>query len=328
LAAMCRMLGLTPLPMFPQLELQLRHHVTGLRREDRELLWEGLDGLSKKELVDYCKARGIRFDVSKEQMREWLGYWLELSSHKDIDIALLLWCQTFFISKDEYKIAMAVGPSKLGTSQPEVPLKVQEDEPAEQAFTKIKERGQTRLAEAEEQLLQLRQELETMKEKDKNDEVSNVGSTEDDVPDEKASTDGAASVVAEDTTIDEELPNYSTLEVTKLGKCALIEEIALLEGQRDTAQRIVEKQHLLLKKQLQFLSHMRKNEPTVNKDPDAILFDQRTRLIEMFNQFNTDFKNVEEELEHFSSTQSTGRNRSVEASVKRFENASHSEATA
>lgn len=315
LAAMCRMLGLTPMPMHSQLALQLRHHVTGLRREDRELLWEGLDNLSEQELVDYCKARAIRFDASKDNMRTWLGYWLELSSHKDIDISLLLWCQTFFISSDEYKIALAVNSSRLAHETASVDTSAQDTEEPAQAFSKIKERHQTRLAEAEVQLLELKKELETMKDREKEREEVLFDETLIQEPKKEEVLCDSASV----DTIDEDLHNYSALEVTQLGKSALFEEIDSLEEQRDSALAIIEKQHLLLKKQLEFLSHMRKNEPTINKDPDSILFDQRARLVEMFNLFNNDFRNVEEEVGRLTARSVAGRNRLVQASVDRLE---------
>eukprot|EP00397_Hematodinium_sp_SG-2012_P012191 GEMP01012354.1.p1 GENE.GEMP01012354.1~~GEMP01012354.1.p1 ORF type:complete len:716 (+),score=142.01 GEMP01012354.1:257-2149(+) len=314
LSAMCRMLGINPMHFHAQVVLQLRHHVTGLRKEDRELLWEGLDSLSDEELVEYCKARAIRFDVSNEKMREWLGYWLELSSHKDINISLLLWCQTFFIASDEYKIALAVDSSRVAQEKPEKQeQKKEEDEPS-LAFSKMKERRQTRLIEAEEHLLELNQCLETIQGNEKTESAE----THDIVKEVKPKPVDSSCDYAEVDTLDEDLHNYSALEVTQLGKSALFEEVFLLEEQRATAVKIVQKQHLLLKKQLEFLSQMRTNEPTVNKDPDRILFDQRARLVGMFNKFSNDFKTVEEEIDNLTARTVAGRSKLVLASLKRL----------
>lgn len=77
------------------IHLQARHHILHLQREDREILWEGVDTLTHEELVEACKDRAMRFyGVSDEMMRDQMHQWLELSSHKDIPPLLLLWSRS------------------------------------------------------------------------------------------------------------------------------------------------------------------------------------------------------------------------------------------
>ena len=52
LQAICKLLGLSPFGLQTHLVLQLRHHMLALRREDREILWEGVENLTHEELTD------------------------------------------------------------------------------------------------------------------------------------------------------------------------------------------------------------------------------------------------------------------------------------
>lgn len=334
LEAMCRILGLNPGRFRPQLVLQLRHHVTGLRLEDRDLLWEGVENLSTTDLIEHCKARAIRFDVDTDKMREWLGYWLELSSHKQISISLLLWCQTFFISSDEYvKKAMMVDTSALEDKTKQVP---ESDEPA-LAFSKMKERRQIRLEEAEEQLEELKRELKSMEETVIEDhavkeelglaarshegrgqwlqagrdaERSHLG---------MQPKDPLVNDVCEVEVLDEDLHNYSSLEITQLAKTALFREITELQQQRDHGVKLATKQHDLLKILLEFISQMRQNEPTINKNPDCILLDQRARLVKLWHQSGDDFQTIEQELDILMKLVSRPMPKELEEAIKRLQ---------
>jgi len=333
LESMCRILGLKPGHFRPQLVLQLRHHVTGLRMEDRDLLWEGIEHIPETELIEHCKARAIRFDVDADKMREWLGYWLELSSHKQISISLLLWCQTFFISSDEYvKKAMMVDTRVIDQGQT-VPVS---EEPA-QAFSKMKERRQVRLEEAEEQLEELKRELKSMEEKSMEEtvvedhalrkemgmDVSGVSETVHPLrKDARRSTlDERVHLndVSEVEVFDEDLHNFSSLEVTQLAKVALFREISSLQEQRDHGVKLATKQHRLLKILLEFISQMRQNEPTINKDPDRILLDQRARLVQMWHQFGDDLETIEKEHEILLKLSSRQLPKEVEEAIRRLE---------
>lgn len=108
LTAMSRMLGLPQSNSWwpGHLEVTLRHHITNLRREDRDYLWEGTDGLTEKELIEACRKRAIRFhEVTEAEMRKDLARWLELSANRSIPTSLLLWIQTFYLRAPESAVA-------------------------------------------------------------------------------------------------------------------------------------------------------------------------------------------------------------------------------
>ncbi|CAD7940079.1 unnamed protein product [Amoebophrya sp. A120] len=101
LRIMADILGVDDTALFrSHLNIRLRHHVNRLRREDREILFEGVESLSREDLIDLCRARAIPFtaDVSVESMREGLTSWLQLSSHRSIPVSVLLWIQTYYLS--------------------------------------------------------------------------------------------------------------------------------------------------------------------------------------------------------------------------------------
>ncbi|CDI85613.1 hypothetical protein, conserved [Eimeria praecox] len=92
LQVMCKLLGLQPYSVRSHVVLQLRHHINHIQREDRELLWEGVESLNHEELVEACRDRGMKFyGTTDETMREQMRRWLEVSSHRDVPPILLLW---------------------------------------------------------------------------------------------------------------------------------------------------------------------------------------------------------------------------------------------
>ncbi|KAF8822333.1 LETM1 family protein [Cardiosporidium cionae] len=104
LQVMCRLLGLEPYGIHTHVVLQLRHHLVHIQREDRDILWEGVENLSHEELIEACKDRGMRFyDISDESMRAQMTQWLEFSSHRDIPPILLLWSRCITMTHEPMK---------------------------------------------------------------------------------------------------------------------------------------------------------------------------------------------------------------------------------
>lgn len=63
-----------------------------IQREDRLILWEGVESLDMEELQEACKERAMKFyNVTKEQLQQQLKQWLDLSSRREINPILLLW---------------------------------------------------------------------------------------------------------------------------------------------------------------------------------------------------------------------------------------------
>ena len=63
----------------------LRQKLNKLRSEDKEIMWEGVDTLTEKELRQDLRARGLpTIHQGAGQMRETLHNWLALSQKKEI----------------------------------------------------------------------------------------------------------------------------------------------------------------------------------------------------------------------------------------------------
>lgn len=271
LRTMSRMLGLPTQSWWPgHLELQLRHHITNLRREDRDLKWEGIDGLSGSELIDHCKRRAIRFhEVTEDQMRKDLTRWVELSAnHKAIHTSLLLWIQSFYL-KDTIIEAEAL----------QVRVEPQQEEPEakpSEAFHAMSERQKAQLDEANKRLEAKRHELEEV--------LQEVHSKEcRDEPLEKTHS------------LDDEESNPENVDAEH-GKNVLIQQIQERDKTLKLYKDLVAKQKALLEQQLKFLVSMGNNKPTKHRDADVILLDQRVRLMEMMGSFNVKMEEIEQLL--------------------------------
>jgi len=145
LQIICRILGLEPYSVQTHVVLQLRHHLVRIQKEDREILWEGVQSLTHEELVEACKERGMRFyGISDDEMRQEMSVWLEMSSHRDIPPALLLWARSITMThssipiKDKPEEEVAEGPK----------LDEEKDEDLKKATERL------RLLQEEEKILQ------------------------------------------------------------------------------------------------------------------------------------------------------------------------------
>ncbi|EUD66925.1 hypothetical protein C922_02509 [Plasmodium inui San Antonio 1] len=98
LQTICHLLGLKPYGMHYHVVLQLRHHFLRLQREDRELIYEGVDNLKKHTLIEICKDRGMNFNTSEEEMKLQIQQWLELASIKEVPYILLLYIRCVVVT--------------------------------------------------------------------------------------------------------------------------------------------------------------------------------------------------------------------------------------
>ena len=137
LQRICRTLGLEPFAFRSHVELQLRHYLTKLQNEDRQLMWEGVDSLTFSELQEAVQARGMVVSSSVSEMRTQLEHWLQLSSSKDVPISLLLWIRSVLPGETLF------------------PPESQEEENPEELFEETAERQKERADDVERRLEQL-----------------------------------------------------------------------------------------------------------------------------------------------------------------------------
>lgn len=85
------------------LRFQLRHRIRVLREDDQRILWESIDSLTKMELREACRERGMRSTgLGKDAYKRALQEWLDLSVNKNVPIALLIMSRTFFLREDSF----------------------------------------------------------------------------------------------------------------------------------------------------------------------------------------------------------------------------------
>lgn len=98
LISMCKYMGILPYGNDNLLRFQLRHKIRDLKNDDQRILWEGIDSLTKMELREACRERGMRSTgLSKEAYRKSLEEWLELSVKQNVPISLLIMSRTFYL---------------------------------------------------------------------------------------------------------------------------------------------------------------------------------------------------------------------------------------
>lgn len=101
---MCKYMGFPPYGSDSFLRFQLRHRIRGLKEDDQRILWEGIDSLTKMELREACRERGMRSTgLSKDAYKRALQEWLDLSVNKDVPISLLIMSRTFFLREDMFE---------------------------------------------------------------------------------------------------------------------------------------------------------------------------------------------------------------------------------
>jgi len=302
LTALSQMLGLPTSSSFWQghLEVQLRHHITNLRREDRDLFWEGIESLKGEELIDVCRRRAIRFHgVTEEEMREDLNRWLRLSAnHRQIPTSMLLWIQSFYLrdrTEDE-------------TSTEALKLKVQEQEEIEnpeEAFLSFAERQKEAVDKMEQKLEELQREIVEVTEQHQDvlQELDTSATTLNAAGGTEACANCGHLLLADSVYCrkcghkrEQADLDYDDPEGEKRRMLQILRKV---EEDLDLYKQVVQKQRLLQERQLRYLLAMRDTTPTCQKDANVILLDQRVRLLEMIGAFQ---QNAEEIDQLFNNT--------------------------
>jgi len=91
-------MGISPYGSNDLLRFYLRHKIRMLKDDDQRITWEGIDTLTKTELREACRERGMRSTgLSKDAYRAALQQWLDLSVLKNVPISLLIMSRTFYL---------------------------------------------------------------------------------------------------------------------------------------------------------------------------------------------------------------------------------------
>ncbi|CAK0852759.1 unnamed protein product [Prorocentrum cordatum] len=274
---------------------QLRHHVASIRREDRDYLWEGIDGLTRTELIEACTKRAIRVSgVDKAEMRANLQRWLELSSHREIPTSALLWVQSFYLLQDEQLAGAGDVRSSLQLDVPQAKAETDSAQEEASAFQDMAGRQAAKVQNLQRSL----EELEAEIQKVVVEEVVAAEQNSTAMPQDSAgmdavagSTSGSADAAAED-----ESPTEEPLSAERKQRAKVLRRLRELDEKVHLYKDVIGKQKSLLDNQLHFLNSMRENIGCQQRDPDVILLDQRVRLMEMINSFETDYEAIEEVL--------------------------------
>lgn len=101
LVAICKYMGVTPYGNDSMLRFQIYHKLKDIRRDDKEIAWEGVSSMRDDELQAASLMRGMRYDLPRDQLEKQLDQWLELS-RRDIPASLMILSRIFVITaKDE-----------------------------------------------------------------------------------------------------------------------------------------------------------------------------------------------------------------------------------
>lgn len=273
LNAMTRMLGLAQSNTWWKgyLVVQLRHHVARLRTEDRDYMWEGIDGLTRRELIEACRKRLIRFhDVTEEKMRSDLTWWFEISAnHKQVPTSLLLWIRSFYLRDIE---SAGTDRSALKVTEAVVSATEKDEVEAKEALRAFAERQRASSETAKNKLEVLQHEIEEV--------VGQPG-----IETSSTGKEDAQASVAQESSAEEMKEQQEWRQMHR--------RIQHLEASLRLHREVSSRQKAILDHQLEFLTSMRDNKPTQQKDADSILLDQRVRLMEMIGSFKKDIEAIE-----------------------------------
>lgn len=115
LVAMCRYMGVQHYGNENLLRFQLRNRIRQLKKDDQDIIWEGLDSLDKDELQQACLERGMRATgLTKAGYVRQMRQWLDLSINKNVPASLLIMSRALNITAmDNVEAALATSMSSM-----------------------------------------------------------------------------------------------------------------------------------------------------------------------------------------------------------------------
>jgi LETM1 and EF-hand domain-containing protein 1, mitochondrial len=114
LVTMCRLMGIAPYGSDGFLRFQLRARLRSIKTDDRDILWEGLDSLTKGELQLACQERGMRSSgLTKAGYYRQMQEWLALSIHHTIPVGFLILSRSLTFTKAKPEDLLQSGISSM-----------------------------------------------------------------------------------------------------------------------------------------------------------------------------------------------------------------------
>ncbi|KAI0508167.1 hypothetical protein KFK09_014301 [Dendrobium nobile] len=98
LVNMCKYMGITHIGTDKYLRFMLRKKLQQIKEDDKLIQAEGVESLSEDELRQACRERGHLGLLSKEEMRQQLRDWLDLSLNHSVPSSLLILSRAFTVS--------------------------------------------------------------------------------------------------------------------------------------------------------------------------------------------------------------------------------------
>ncbi|CEG46014.1 letm1 and ef-hand domain-containing protein [Plasmopara halstedii] len=262
LVGMCRFMGVQHYGNDNLLRFQLRNRIRQLKKDDQDIIWEGLDSLDKEELQMACMERGMRATgLTKAGYVRQMRQWLDLSINKNVPASLLIMSRALNITAtDNLEQALATSMSSMDDEVvTEVALAAKayaEGETAEMRKLKLDSiRYQNEMIADEEKFRDEAQKKESEAQKQAESEVTKtevqteVEQVIADVIMEKAksqattATAATTSVAATETKLEEETPVVpkSIENIVSLEELSALESLAfksLVEKERQTVSQL------------------------------------------------------------------------------------------
>ena len=164
LNALCRLLEINPMGTNNFLRFQLKLKLRSLQADDQMIYKEGVDSLTVPELIQACRARGMRaLGLPEVRLRSQLSQWLELSLNEKIPPSLLLLSRLLYLPEtvapvEQLKATIQALPDSVGT---EAKYKIGETE------GKIDNKTKIELIRLEEEAIKREKEEEKQEAKEK-----------------------------------------------------------------------------------------------------------------------------------------------------------------
>ena len=110
LVLLCQYMNASPYGTDAFLRWQLRTKLNYIREDDAKILWEGVESLTKEELREACRERGMRsHGLLRQGYERNLRQWLELSMHRSVPISLLIMSRAFALENADHSPETLIG---------------------------------------------------------------------------------------------------------------------------------------------------------------------------------------------------------------------------